>query len=60
MKKLSNSGLWCLGGPQSENKRKQKQREVLQPCKRTEKAIKHESDSDINYNWCFRNGLPKT
>ena len=29
------SGLCCPGGPQSENKRKQKERQILGPCQRT-------------------------
>ena len=34
---LSNSRLWHTGGPQSENQRKRKQRQVLRACQRTKK-----------------------
>ena len=38
-------------GPQSEKQRKRKKRQVLRPCQRTEKAVKHEDDGDINCHW---------
>ena len=39
-----------------ETQRKLKERQVLRPCQRTKKVIKHEGDSDTNYNWCTREG----
>ena len=38
----------------SENKRKQKERQVLRPCERTKKAV--EDDGDTIYNCCSCNG----
>ena len=32
-------------------KRKQKDREIPGSCQRAKKAVKHESDDDINCNW---------
>ena len=40
-----------LGGPQSENQRKWKNRKMLEPCKRTKKG-----DGDTNCNWLNCNG----
>ena len=34
-----------------ENQRKQKERQVLEPRKRTKKAVGHEGDGDANCNW---------
>ena len=47
---LPYSGLCRLGEPQSENQRKQKERQVLGPCQRTEKAVEHVSNGDTNWN----------
>ena len=38
-KNLPNHELCCPGGPQSEKQRKQKERQVLEPCQRTKNAI---------------------
>ena len=43
--------------PQSENQRKQKERQVLRPYKRTKNAIKCKSDGDTNCNWCTQNNF---
>ena len=53
---LLNSRLYQPGEPQNETHRKRKERQVLRPCQRTKKVMEHESDGDINYNWCARNG----
>ena len=42
-------------GPQSENQRKQKERQVLRPYQTTKNAVKHEGDGDTNCNWHTRN-----
>ena len=42
--------LCHLNEPQSQNQRKRKERQVLEPCKRTKKAIGHEDDGDTNSN----------
>ena len=33
-------------------KENEKKRQVIRPCQRTKKAVEHEGDSNINYNWC--------
>ena len=39
-----------------ENQSKRKERLVLEPWQRSKNVMEHESDDDINYNWCDRNG----
>ena len=34
----------------------QKDRKIHRPCQRTIKAVEHEVDGDINYNWYTWNG----
>ena len=46
---LPSSGFCLPSGPQSENQRKQKKRQVLRPCQRTEKAVKYECDGDTSF-----------
>ena len=36
------SGVYCFSEPQTENQRKQKERQVLRPCQRTKKAVEDE------------------
>ena len=50
-KKKKNDGIH-----KGENQRKQKQRQVLGPCQRTDNAEEHESDGDISCNWRDWNG----
>ena len=38
-----------------ENKRKQKDIQILGPCQRTEKAMEHECQGNTNYCWCTQN-----
>ena len=45
-KNLPSSGFWHFGRPQSENKRKLKDRQIVGSCQRTKKAAEHESDTD--------------
>ena len=33
----------------------EKKRQILRSIQRTKKAMEHESDGDINCNWCTRN-----
>ena len=44
---LLYSGLCCPRGPQMENQRKWKEREVVGLCKKIKKAVEHEEDGDI-------------
>ena len=53
---LSSSKFCCFVRPQSKNKRKQKDRQILGPCLRTKKIMEHEGDSDTNCSWCVWNG----
>ena len=46
---LPNSGLLSPSGPQSGNKRNERQ--VLVSCSRTNKAMEHERDGYTNCNW---------
>ena len=48
---MSLSGFYHSSWPQRENKRKQKDRQILGSCQRGEKAEKHEGDSDTNSSW---------
>ena len=32
---------------------------MLEPCQKTKKARKHDSDSDTNCSWCTWNGLQR-
>ena len=43
------------GGPQHDNQRRRKERQVLRFCHRTEKAIEHEGDCNTSCNWCAFN-----
>ena len=49
-KNLLSSGFCHSWRPQSENKRKQKDRQILEPCQRIKKAVKHKGDH--NKSWC--------
>ena len=42
-------GFCHSGGPQSKNKRKQKDRQIFRPCLRTKKAVECEGWRDNNY-----------
>ena len=33
-----------------------KERQVLEPCQGTKKAVEHKSDGDTNYNWYAKKG----
>ena len=44
------SGLCCYGGRQYESQRKRKERKVLGPCQRTQKAVEHMINGDTNCN----------
>ena len=46
---LLYSWLWRSGRPQSENRRKQKERQLLGLCQRTKKSVEHESNSNTNF-----------
>ena len=56
---MSSSALCHFSRPQSENKRKQKERQIPRSCLRAEKAIEQEGDSDTNCNSCVWNGPHK-
>ena len=47
-KEPPKSGLCGTHGPLSKIRRKPKVRQLLRPCKRTEKAVKYKSDVDTN------------
>ena len=48
-----SSGRFChSSGPQIENKRKQKDKQILWSCQRTKKAMEPEDDGDSNSSWC--------
>ena len=57
---LPNCELSCTGASQIKNKRAKK-REVSRLCWRTKKkkANEHESNGDINYNWCSCHGYER-
>ena len=40
----TNSRICCPGGPQSEDQRKRKERQILRPCQRTKSVMGQESD----------------
>ena len=40
-----------FSGPQSENKRKRKERRIFGPCWRAEEDVEHEVNSDTNSSW---------
>ena len=46
----NNNGFCHFSRQQRENKRKQKDRQILGSCQRAEKTVEHESDSDNNCN----------
>ena len=54
---MSSCGFCCSGGPHSENKRKRKDRKILEPCQRTEKKQEHEDDGSTSCSWCTWDGL---
>ena len=58
-KNLPCSGLYSPGRPQSGNQGKQKERQVLRPCKRIKKAVEYKGDTDVNSNYRAWNGLQK-
>ena len=53
MKNLLSRWILYPGRQQSENKRKQKDRQILGPCQRTKKTVK--CDSDTSCSWCTWN-----
>ena len=56
---LSYCELCRSGGPQRENQRKQKERQVLILCRRTKKVVEHEGNDDNNCKWRTWNGPDK-
>ena len=50
---LSSRRFWHSGGPQRENKRKRRDKQILRPCQRAkkkqQKTVEHEGDSDTNW-----------
>ena len=58
-KNLSCSGFCRLGGPQNENKRKRKDKQIIGTCQKTEKAIEDEGEGDSNCNWRTWNSVLK-
>ena len=57
-RKFTVKGFFChYGGPQSEKKRKQKDRQRLGPSQRTKKAVGHEDYGDARCN--LRRTVPK-
>ena len=40
----------------SENQRKRDDKQLLEPCQRTKKAVEPEGEGDTNCNWCSWNG----
>ena len=54
-KNLFSRGFYYSCGPQSKNKRNQKERQIIRSCLRTEKAVEYENDSDTNCCWCTVN-----
>ena len=50
-KKLPSCRFCHSGEPQSENKGKRKNRQIPEPCERTEKAVEDEINDDTNCNW---------
>ena len=53
---MSSIGFCGSSGSQSQNKRKEKDRQVFGSCQRAEKVVEHEGDSDANCSWCSWNG----
>ena len=53
---LLYKGFFHPNGPQCENKRKRKGRQVLRPCLRNEKGEEYEGYSDTNCSWHAWNG----
>ena len=49
---LLSGRFWRSRGAQRENKRKQKNKQMLGPCQRTKKAEEHEGDGDGDTNCC--------
>ena len=50
--KLPNYGLCRAGGPQSQNHRKRKNRQVLRPFLKNLEFIEYKGVGDTNCNWC--------
>ena len=55
-KYLPSCKLYTGGGPQRENKRKQKDTQILGPCQWSEIAGEHAGDGDTNSKRFTRNG----
>ena len=53
---LPSSGFWRYSIPQSENKRKRKNRKMLGPWRRITKTMEHASDDDTKWSWFAWNG----
>ena len=51
-------GLCNSGGPQNENIRNRKGRQIFKLCQIVKKAVEHAGDVDTNY-WCTLNGSPR-
>ena len=49
-------GFCHSGRPQSRNKRKQKDGQILGPCQRTKKAVKYVGDGNSSCSWCTWKG----
>ena len=61
-KKTKNKNLLSIGfcrfsGPQYENKRKQKVRQVLRPFQRTKRSVGQDGYGNTNGSWCTWNSL---
>ena len=52
-KKNRTRRFCCFSGSQSENGRKQKDRQILGSCLRVEKAVEYYSDNDISIIGAF-------
>ena len=57
---LSSSGFCYSGGPQNENLRKLKERQILGPYLGIEKAEECESQGTACCSWCTRNDPQKS
>ena len=58
-KNLPSCAFDCSARPLSENKRKRKDKQILEFYQRAVKAEEHEGDSDTNCHWCTWNSRQK-
>ena len=56
-KLLSWSGFCQASEPESKNERKRKDWQILDSCKRTEKVLKYDGDSDTNFTPVWADGF---